>query len=83
MKAILFAGVLMTLVVILVPPIFPWYGSLPDNSKNFVSAFGAAIIGTIIFFLKKRLDKRIRFLEQTSNPTDSKKKRENYQIRKN
>lgn len=76
MRAVSLAAALMTLVVILVPPIFPWYGSLPDNSKNFVSAVAASIIGIVIFLLKKKLDKKIRKLEQNPNPTDSKKKKE-------
>lgn len=75
-KVVLLAAALMAIIVILVPPIFPWYASLPDNSKNFVSAVLASIIGIIIFFLKKRLDKKIKFLEQNPNPTDAKKKKE-------
>lgn len=50
-------------MLIFIPPIFPWYSELPDNSKYFVSTTGAASIGIALYFFKKKLDQIIKTLE--------------------
>ena len=67
LSAILLVIGVTSIMANFLPQLGIYYTVLPDNTKHFVSITVAASIGVTLYFIKKKLDQKIKTLEQNSS----------------
>ena len=73
-RSIILAVVSILILANFLPSVGELYSDLPDGSKYFVSTAGAAGVGLVLLWMKKKLEKTIKELEQKDNLIDSEQK---------
>lgn len=70
---IILAAIMVPLLIVFIPQIQIEFAGFTDNTKHFLSAFGASLVGIVLFFLKKYVErKRNNFTEnQTKEKNDA------------